>query len=171
MRTRPVSLARARLLGSTLLRASIALCLLALTPVFAPGAAAAPPGDCPNIGLKPLPPLTQGASAGAVCGSGLTFTFNGVTYKSSQSLCPPGIFYTPRRNVPDPALRLEGYRPSPAGLVHVVYQPFSCRACDWFGSGIFTCCSPYGVRQIIGTLPHYARARCSDGSGRRSTRK
>lgn len=171
MRTRPVSRARAALFDNSLLRALIALLLLALTPVFTAGAAAAAQNNCPNIGLKPLPPLTQSLSTGVVCGTGLTFTFNGVTYKSTQNFCPPGSYYTPRRNVPDPALRLEGYRPVPTGLVNVIFQPYRCQGCDWFGSGAFTCCLPSGRRHIIGTLPHYRRERCSTNRPGRPLKK
>ncbi|MEL6904954.1 MAG: hypothetical protein AAFP22_06085 [Planctomycetota bacterium] len=112
--------------------------------------------------------MTQGATAGVNCDTGLTFEFDGVTYKSSQGLCPAGIYFTPERSVPDPSARRIGLQPVVGGSVYMTFQAYTCRACDWFGTGAFTCCTPVGARRLSGILQDYVVAPCSDGNQRSS---
>ena len=137
------------------------LCLaLAWSPSFASQ-------NCPDHGVRSLSSQTQGASGGVNCGSGLTFEFDGVTYKASQDICPSGIYFTPERRVPEPTARRMGFQPVAGGTVYVTFQAYTCRACDWFGTGAFTCCTPVGGRRFSGVLQDYVVQPCV-GGGQRS---
>jgi hypothetical protein len=125
-----------------------------------------PAGDaCPQRGVKEVGPTSIATDQGVSCSGGIPFTFNGVPYPASSSLCPSAVTYHPVHYVPDPTSFFPCMYPKKDGTTYdVTKQDYRCVVyippfgCGFLGLG--QCCEPDGEPVVTNTFPNWTWGLC-----------